>query len=386
MPDQPIPTVTESALRGLACRCPRCGKGKLYAGFLNLRPAAKSCGLDYTFIDTGDGPAIFIIMLAGAVVVTCALIVEVKYQPPFWVHAVLWLPLILVDHAVAAAFDEVAVDRAAIPSQGRARPADRPRAEMIATTGERRRRGAGFGVFTLAMVAVFVGLGVWQLQRRVEKHALIAALTERLAAAPGPLPPSAQWSALTPSVDEFRRVRFTATYASGPDAMVYSSGSAVRDDISGPGTWAFLPARLATGETVVINAGFVQNTMQDRDQEDRAVKPLVTGAPVELTGYLRFPETAGVLTPAENVTRRLWFTRDHLAMAHALGWGEVAPFYVDLEAPVPANGIPKPGPLDVHLKDDHMQYAITWFALAGAVVIAFAVWLRAQRRTAASPD
>jgi surfeit locus 1 family protein len=257
---------------------------------------------------------------------------------------------------------------------------------MTATTGERRRRGAGFGVFTLAMVAVFVGLGVWQLQRRVEKHALIAALTERLAAAPGPLPLPAQWSALTPALDEFRRVRFAATYASGPDAMVYSSGSAVRDDISGPGTWAFLPARLPTGETVVINTGFVQNTMQDRDQEDRAVKPLVTSAPFELTGYLRFPETAGVLTPAENVTRRLWFTRDHLAMAHALGWGEVAPFYVDLETPSPANGIPKPGPLDVHLKDDHMQYAITWFALAGAVVIAFAVWLRAQRRAAASGD
>lgn len=256
---------------------------------------------------------------------------------------------------------------------------------MIATTG-RRRGGAGFGVFTLAMVAVFVGLGVWQLQRRVEKHALIAALTERLAAAPGPLPSAAQWSALNPSRDEFRRVRFAATYASGPDAMVYSSGSAVRDDVSGPGTWAFLPARLSTGETVVINTGFVQNTMQDRDQEDRAVKPLVTSVPVTLTGYLRFPETAGMLTPAENVTKRLWFTRDHLAMAHALGWGAVAPFYVDLEQPVPANGIPKPGPLEVHLKDDHMQYAITWFALAGAVVIAFAVWLRAHRRAAASRD
>jgi cytochrome oxidase assembly protein ShyY1 len=249
------------------------------------------------------------------------------------------------------------------------------------------RRGAGFGVFTLAMVAVFIGLGLWQLQRRAEKHALIAALTERLAAAPGLLPSASQWSALTPAVDEFRRVRFTATYASGPDAMVYSSGSAVRDDISGPGTWAFLPARLATGETIVINTGFVQNTMQDRDQQDRAVRPLVTGAPVELTGYLRFPESAGALTPAENLTKRLWFTRDHLAMGHALGWGQqgsrVAPFYVDLEQPVPANGIPKPGPLDVHLKDDHMQYAITWFALAGAVMIAFAVWLRAQKRAAA---
>ncbi|MBR0691623.1 DUF983 domain-containing protein [Bradyrhizobium lablabi] len=89
-----LPTVTESALRGIACKCPRCGKGKLYAGFLALAPRCDSCGLDYAFIDSGDGPAIFIIMLAGAIVVAAALIVEVKYQPPFWVHAALWLPLI----------------------------------------------------------------------------------------------------------------------------------------------------------------------------------------------------------------------------------------------------------------------------------------------------
>ena len=254
---------------------------------------------------------------------------------------------------------------------------------MTAATA-RRRRGAGFGIFTLAMVALFIGLGVWQLQRRVDKHALIAALTERLAAEPAPLPPPSQWSALTPGRDEFRRVRFDAIYESGPDAMVYSSGSAVRADISGPGTWAFLPARLPTGETVVINAGFVQNTMQDRAQQDRAVARLLTAAPVPLTGYIRFPEAAGVLTPAENPRTRLWFSRDHFAMAHALGWGDVAPFYIDLEAPVPASGIPKPGPLEVHLKDDHMQYAVTWFALAGAVVIAFAVWLRGQRRALAS--
>jgi cytochrome oxidase assembly protein ShyY1 len=241
-----------------------------------------------------------------------------------------------------------------------------------------------FGAFTLVMVALFVGLGVWQLQRRVEKHALIAALTERLAELPGSLPSPSQWSTLAPDRDEFRRVSFAATYQPAPDAMVYSSGSAVREDISGPGTWAFMPARLPTGETVVINAGFVQNTMQDRAQQDRAVTRLVTGEPVMLSGYIRFPEAAGVLTPPENLAKRLWFTRDHLAMARALGWGRdgrpVAPFYVDLEQPVPASGIPKPGPLQVHLKDDHLQYAITWFALAGAVVIAFAVWLRAQRR------
>jgi uncharacterized protein (DUF983 family) len=94
MTDDAPTTVTQSALRGIACRCPRCGQGKLYAGFLNLRPACDVCGLDYAFIDAGDGPAIFIIMLAGAIVVTAALIVEVKYQPPFWLHAALWLPLI----------------------------------------------------------------------------------------------------------------------------------------------------------------------------------------------------------------------------------------------------------------------------------------------------
>jgi surfeit locus 1 family protein len=247
-----------------------------------------------------------------------------------------------------------------------------------------RRGVASFGAFTLLMVALFVGLGVWQLQRRTEKHALIAALTERLAGAPEALPPASQWSALTPARDEFRRVSFAATYEAVPDAMVYSSGSAIREDISGPGTWAFLPARLPDGETVVVDAGFVPNTMQERGQQDRAVARLITNQPVTLTGYLRFPEKAGMLTPAENPAKRLWFTRDHLAMARALGWGgdgrPVAPFYVDLEQPVPSSDVPKPGPLDVHLKDDHMQYAITWFGLAGAVVIAFGVWWRAQRR------
>jgi cytochrome oxidase assembly protein ShyY1 len=244
----------------------------------------------------------------------------------------------------------------------------------------RRRGSAGLALISLVMVSVLLALGVWQLQRRGEKHALIAALTERLAAAPGALPAPRDWPALTPARDEFRRVSFAATYQPRPDAMVYSSGSAVREDISGPGTWAFLPARLPTGETVVINAGFVQNTMQDRAQQDRAVAPLLTGAPVTLTGYLRFPDVGGALTPHADPSKRLWFTRDLHSMANTLGWGEVAPFYIDLEQPVPASGTPKPAPLSVHLKDDHLQYAITWFGLAAAVAIAFGVWLVGQRR------
>ena len=248
----------------------------------------------------------------------------------------------------------------------------------------RRPAVAGFAIFTALMVLVFAGLGIWQLQRRTEKHALIAMLNERLAATPAPLPPPSQWNALTPGRDEFRRVTFSATYAPLPDAMVYSAGSAVRDDVSGPGTWAFLPAQLADGNTVVVNTGFVQNTMQDRAQQDRAVRRLITGDPVQFTGYIRFPESAGALTPSESVAKRLWFTRDHLAMSRVLGWVEgrkiVAPFYVDLESPAPESGTPKPGPLSVRLKDDHLQYAVTWFTLAFAVVIAFGVWWRTQRR------
>jgi cytochrome oxidase assembly protein ShyY1 len=254
---------------------------------------------------------------------------------------------------------------------------------MSATAG---RPAAGFSLFTLVMVSAFVGLGLWQLQRRTEKHALIAALTERLAATPVALPPAVSWHSLTAERDEFRRVQFQATFGAGADAMVYSAGSAVRDDVSGPGTWAFIPSRLPSGETVAVNAGFVQNTMQDRPQQDLAIAHVETGKLTDLVGYIRFPEHAGLLTPAANVGKRLWFVRDHLAMAQALGWGNdgktLAPFYIDLEQPVPPGGIPKPGPLQVHLKDDHLQYAITWFALAAAVVIAFFVWWRGKRHGA----
>jgi len=93
MTDQP--PLVRSIMTGLAGRCPRCHKGKLFSGFLNLRKECPECGLDYSFADAGDGPAIFVILISGFIVVGAALIVEVIYQPPFWLHAVLWGPLIL---------------------------------------------------------------------------------------------------------------------------------------------------------------------------------------------------------------------------------------------------------------------------------------------------
>ncbi|WP_024516751.1 SURF1 family cytochrome oxidase biogenesis protein [Bradyrhizobium sp. Tv2a-2] len=247
-----------------------------------------------------------------------------------------------------------------------------------------RQRGAsGFAVFALVMMALFVGGGVWQLRRQVEERALIAALSERLAAAPVALFDPTQWPALTAEKDEFRRVSFTATYEARLDAMVYSSGTGMRDDISGAGSWAFIPARLPTGDTVAVNAGFVPNTMLDRGQQDRAVAHLITNKPALMTGYIRFPVAAGLFTPNVEQDRRLWFTRDHLAMAQALGWDRVAPFYIDLEAPIPPSGIPKPGPLQMHLPDEHMRYAIIWLSLAGiagSLLIAFAVRQRRRLR------
>jgi uncharacterized protein (DUF983 family) len=82
--------------RGLRGRCPRCYKGRLFQGFLTIRKQCDHCGLDYGFADAGDGPAVFVILIGGGIVVFAALMTEVVYQPPYWLHAALWIPLILL--------------------------------------------------------------------------------------------------------------------------------------------------------------------------------------------------------------------------------------------------------------------------------------------------
>jgi len=248
------------------------------------------------------------------------------------------------------------------------------------TVAARGRGVIGMTVFALVMTALLTGLGFWQIERGNEKHALIAALNQRLSAEPVPLPPPAEWPQLNAANDEFRRVRFTATFENKPDAMIYTSSSAVRSDVKSPGAWAFLPVRLETGEQVVVNAGYVPNEMQRRAEEDRAVAPLLTGKPETLTGYLRFPEHPGLLTAHQNEPKRLWFIRDVIGIAASLNWGQVAPFYIDLEAPVPAGDVPKPGALVPKLRDNHLQYAITWFGLALAVFGTYGFWLFGRRR------
>jgi uncharacterized protein (DUF983 family) len=87
------PSPVAAGLRGC---CPRCGKGKLFAGFLALAPRCERCGLDFSFADPADGPAFFVMFISGFIVAGSALAVEIAYSPPYWVHAVLWTPLILI--------------------------------------------------------------------------------------------------------------------------------------------------------------------------------------------------------------------------------------------------------------------------------------------------
>lgn len=81
---------------GLKGRCPRCGEGKLFSGFLSVGKRCGSCGLDYSFADAGDGPAVFVILIIGFLVVGLALWTEVSLNPPLWLHLILWIPLALI--------------------------------------------------------------------------------------------------------------------------------------------------------------------------------------------------------------------------------------------------------------------------------------------------
>jgi len=91
----------EPVAAGLKGRCPRCGEGRLFSGFLTVGKRCGSCGLDYSFADAGDGPAVFVILLIGFLVVGLALWLEVSYGPPLWVHMLLWIPLTVVSSLVA---------------------------------------------------------------------------------------------------------------------------------------------------------------------------------------------------------------------------------------------------------------------------------------------
>jgi len=231
-----------------------------------------------------------------------------------------------------------------------------------------------FWFFVAVALCVLVGLGTWQLERKAWKDALIAELEAKLAAPPTDLPARERWQRLAAATDEFRRVAFPAEFLPGAEALVYSPGSSLRPDVSGPGYFVFTPARLTGGSIVVVNRGFVPEGRQD---------PKTHSAPsgvVDIVGVMRWPEQRGQFTPPDEPAKGLWFARDPAAMAAVKKWGTIAPFYVDQEGPQPAGGLPKTAPLKASLPNNHLQYAVTWYGLALVILIAAIVFGRARRR------
>ena len=247
----------------------------------------------------------------------------------------------------------------------------------MSALGATQRGGViGATVFALAGVVVLIGLGTWQLERRTWKENLIATVTARLARAPGQLPPPASWPRLKPEADEYARVKFPAEFRADEEALVYTAGSAFRPDVRGPGYWVFAPARLAAGGIVLVDRGFVP-----ADRKDSATR--AAGAPhgmIDVVGVMRWPETRGLFTPADDAKSNVWYLRDPKAIAEAKKWASVAPFYIEQESPVPPGGLPLPGKLAVNLPDNHLQYAITWFGLALGLAGVYTVWLAGRIR------
>jgi surfeit locus 1 family protein len=218
--------------------------------------------------------------------------------------------------------------------------------------------------------AVLIALGLWQMERKAWKEALIATIAARLSAPPATLPRREDWARLDAEEDEFLRVAATAEFENDKEGLVYTGGSTLREATGGPGYWVFTPARLADGGHVMVNRGFVPEGRQN--PQTRADGEIA--GPVDFIGVLRWPELPGLFTPNADTAHNIWFSRDSTAIAAAKGI-DTAPFYIELESPNPPGGLPRAGRLQPNLPNNHLQYALTWFGLAAVLTGVYAAWL-----------
>lgn len=233
-------------------------------------------------------------------------------------------------------------------------------------------------VFVAIGLACLIALGVWQLERKSWKETLVATMKQRLNAEPRLLPEASEWHGLNRADHEFIRVYFRGAFLperrDGPprEARLYTGASALREDVKTPGYFVFAPARLPNGQIVVVNRGYVANPRPTAATPPVPFPPV----PLDVTGVIRFPDRSGWFDQSYSAADDLWFVRDPAAMAARNGWGSVAPFYIDMEAPAPPDGVPRPGRTTINLRNDHLQYAITWFSVAGVLVVMFVLWVR----------
>ncbi|WP_409334826.1 SURF1 family protein [Bradyrhizobium neotropicale] len=215
-------------------------------------------------------------------------------------------------------------------------------------------------------VVALTALGVWQLERRTWKLALIDRVEQRQYAAPQPMPAPSSWHTITASSDEYRRVTVSGHFLHERETLV----AAVTD--YGRGFWVLTPLQTTDGATVLVNRGFVPPERREPSTRREGNPPGI----VSVTGLLRVTEPKGAFLRSNDPAANRWYSRDVAAIAAARGLSQVAPFFVDADATPNGGGYPIGGLTVVRFPNNHLIYALTWFAMA---IMLAAALLRALR-------
>jgi surfeit locus 1 family protein len=227
-----------------------------------------------------------------------------------------------------------------------------------------RTRRAAFAAAALVAAIGLAALGVWQLERRVWKRELVAAVDARIHAAPVAAPGPDKWGQVSAKRDAYRRVTATGAFRHDRETLV----QAVTD--RGPGFWVLTPLE-TPGFTLLVNRGFVP-----KDRRDAAARAAgnVAGT-VTVTGLLRVTEPEGAFLRSNDAAADRWFSRDVAAIAKARGLQGAAPYFVDADARPNPGGYPVGGLTVVRFPDNHLVYALTWFALCAlSLFFAWRLW------------
>ena len=220
------------------------------------------------------------------------------------------------------------------------------------------------------------GLGVWQLQRLAWKETVLAQISARRDALPQALPPQKDWAKVNPDDYDYRHVIMRGVFDHARESFLFRA-SATGAAGEGPGYEVLTPLALDDGGTVIVNRGFAPAELKE---PARRAAGQVAGE-VTISGLMRRPEARNAFTPADEPDKNLWFTRDPAALAAHWGLQGVAPFSVDADTTPNPGGWPKGGATVMKIPNNHLAYALTWFALAATLAAVTAVFIAKRERT-----